>query len=232
MDGRLTVNSVSSNRDTLGASIVIIVGVGGHGREVLGVLRRTGRSFEGFVDDTVPDAEMLDRIQARYLGAPSLYSRNAPGCFVIGIGSGHVRERVREEYFNDWFAPVLVDPTAVLDGDVNLSAGAIVFAHATVTTNITVGVHSHIGRGAAIGHDCTIGQYVTVMPMASVSGDVRIGNGATIGAGSVIRQGQVIGAGAYVGAGAVVVNDIPAGATVVGNPARTLRREDKESNKD
>jgi UDP-2-acetamido-3-amino-2,3-dideoxy-glucuronate N-acetyltransferase len=45
---------------------------------------------------------------------------------------------------------------------------------------------------------------------------------ASIGTGAVILGGVTIGEGALVGAGAVVTKDVPAGATVVGNPARAL----------
>jgi UDP-2-acetamido-3-amino-2,3-dideoxy-glucuronate N-acetyltransferase len=44
--------------------------------------------------------------------------------------------------------------------------------------------------------------------------------GCRIGAGAVLLPGVTIGAGALVGAGAVVTDDVPAGAVVVGNPAR------------
>ena len=47
--------------------------------------------------------------------------------------------------------------------------------------------------------------------------------GASIGTGAVLLGGVTIGEGAVVGAGAVVTRDVPAGVTVVGNPARTLR---------
>ena len=45
---------------------------------------------------------------------------------------------------------------------------------------------------------------------------------ASIGSGSVILPGVTVGEGALVGAGSVVTRDVPAGATVVGNPARVL----------
>lgn len=46
---------------------------------------------------------------------------------------------------------------------------------------------------------------------------------ASIGSGAVILPGVTIGEGALVGAGSVVTRDVPAWATVVGNPARSLR---------
>lgn len=46
---------------------------------------------------------------------------------------------------------------------------------------------------------------------------------AALGTGAVILPGITIGAEAIVGAGAVVTEDVPDGATVVGNPARVLQ---------
>jgi acetyltransferase-like isoleucine patch superfamily enzyme len=52
--------------------------------------------------------------------------------------------------------------------------------------------------------------------------------GASIGTGAVILGGIEIGARATIGAGAVVTRDVPPGATVAGNPARILRRDEGE----
>lgn len=53
--------------------------------------------------------------------------------------------------------------------------------------------------------------------------------GASIGSGATILGGLEIGERAIVGAGAVVTRNVPAGAVVVGNPARELRKEEGAS---
>jgi UDP-2-acetamido-3-amino-2,3-dideoxy-glucuronate N-acetyltransferase len=50
----------------------------------------------------------------------------------------------------------------------------------------------------------------------------RVGRGASIGSGATLLGGITIGEDALVGAGSVVTKDVPAGATVAGNPARVI----------
>ena len=61
------------------------------------------------------------------------------------------------------------------------------------------------------------------MAGASLMGEVIVKDYATIGGHSTIMK-TTIGEGATVGAGAVVVKEVPAGITVVGSPAKELRR--------
>lgn len=57
---------------------------------------------------------------------------------------------------------------------------------------------------------------------AVVSRPVVIGDDVEIGIGAIILKGTRIGNGARVAAGAVVTGEVPAGATVAGNPARVV----------
>ena len=52
--------------------------------------------------------------------------------------------------------------------------------------------------------------------------------GASIGSGSTLLGGITIGENALVGAGSVVTKDVPAGATVAGNPAKVIKPSDKQ----
>jgi acetyltransferase-like isoleucine patch superfamily enzyme len=53
-----------------------------------------------------------------------------------------------------------------------------------------------------------------------LAGSVIVEDGAFLGAGAVAIPGVRIGTGAVIAAGAVVVDDVPAGATALGVPAR------------
>ncbi len=53
---------------------------------------------------------------------------------------------------------------------------------------------------------------------------VTIGANVWIGGGAILLPGVTVGDDAVIGAGSVVTRDVPPGATVVGNPARPVRR--------
>lgn len=84
-----------------------------------------------------------------------------------------------------------------------------------------------IHGNAVIGDNCVIRQGVTIgskcVPVADQRHIApRIGNNVDIGCGAVIIGGITVGDNAVIGANAVVNKDVPAGATMVGIPARSL----------
>jgi maltose O-acetyltransferase len=58
---------------------------------------------------------------------------------------------------------------------------------------------------------------------------VVIGKNVWIGSGAIILPGVSIGDNSIVGAGSVVTRDVPAGATVIGNPARQITSSARSS---
>ncbi|MDO4975407.1 MAG: serine acetyltransferase [Alphaproteobacteria bacterium] len=83
-----------------------------------------------------------------------------------------------------------------------------------------------INGGAKIGKNCTIWQNVTIGVAFSKRHKREfpiICDNVQIYANSVVLGGITIGNNAIVGAGSVVIDDVPDGATVAGNPARIIK---------
>jgi serine O-acetyltransferase len=84
-----------------------------------------------------------------------------------------------------------------------------------------------IGETAQIGDDVTIYQGVTLGGTGFATGKRHptVEDEVTIGAGARLLGPITVGHGAKIGANSVVIHDVPANSTVVGNPGHPVRVE-------
>lgn len=129
---------------------------------------------------------------------------------------------------------------------------ANIWGQVMMGSGVKVGAFCDIGGSidhpTFIGDDCKIQAFVSIPPDTSIGNRVFVGPGArfandkhpdlskkdwepegahveddvVIGMGALIGPGVKIGKGAIIGMGAVVIHDVPAGETWVGNPAKKL----------
>jgi sugar O-acyltransferase (sialic acid O-acetyltransferase NeuD family) len=209
-----------------------IYGASGCGRGIMPLAREqlaaqgvdVGRLV--FVDDGVKEGQVNGHRVLTYEAFRDEASHG--GCLAMAIGDGAIRERLvakcRKDGMSFW--SIRASNVVIMD-DVKIGEGALLSPFVTITSNIRIGRFFHANLYSYVEHDCRIGDFVTFAPGAKCNGNIVIEDRAYIGAGATLRQGSpdaplTIGEGAVVGMGAVVTSSVPAGVTVVGNPAKPL----------
>jgi sugar O-acyltransferase (sialic acid O-acetyltransferase NeuD family) len=209
-----------------------VFGASGCGRGVMPILKARETSAEMvFVDDALAGGvanghEILTLDQFCRMGA-----NNRQIVIAVADPSARMEIALRCESADIPFFSARSEHVVEMD-DVEIGEGSILSPFVTLTSNIRIGSHFHCNIGSYVEHDCVIGDFVTFAPGVQCNGNVHIGDGAYIGAGAVIKQGRpgeplCIGSGAVIGMGAVVTRPVAAGATVIGNPARDIKRANR-----
>jgi acetyltransferase-like isoleucine patch superfamily enzyme len=89
-------------------------------------------------------------------------------------------------------------------------------SHVTIGEGTLIAAYAYLVGGDHVATD----RHAAVLEQERVSQGITVGAGAWIGAGATVLDGVSIGDRAIIGAHAVVRDDVPAGATAVGVPAR------------
>lgn len=196
----------------------ILIGGGQHAKVV----------YDGMVCMDLNVVAVFDPNPNKFFASLPLYQQYDPSIAVhakaiISIGNNSVRQQV-QKIIKHTFAN-FVHASSIRSPNVTLGIGCMIMSGAILQVDTQIGDHVLINTGASIDHDCKIGSYAHVAPGAILCGSVAVGEGTLIGAGSVVLPGIEIGNWARIGAGSVVTKNVPAGVTVVGNPARIINKE-------
>jgi serine O-acetyltransferase len=186
------------------------------------LLRAVREQFPGFVEAVLADAELT----AAHRGERHEFASRADGAL----------QALRLSWVSDAFlAQVLYRAKARLQALGVPLLPRIAHRLAIMLGQVTIGDPVLVHPGVYLLHGqvvidgfTEIGAEVTIAPFVTIglrAGDLRgptLGDRVSVGTGAKVIGPVRIGDGARIGANAVVTNDVEAGTTVVGAPARPV----------
>lgn len=117
-----------------------------------------------------------------------------------------------------WFTGIEIHPGARIGRNLFIDHGM----------GVVIGETAEIGDDVTLYHDVTLGGVAPSIDSDSQRNTKRhptLESGVIVGSGAQILGPITVGANARIGANAVVTREVPAGATMVGVPARQVVRE-------
>lgn len=199
---------------------VYLYGASGHGKVIKEMLEAQGDSVEGFVDDNLN--------LSNYCGKKVYHQADGLSPMIVSIGINKTRKKIVEK-LNCKFATA-IHSTAIVSTSARIGEGTVIMPGAIINADAVIGKHCIINTGASVDHECVVDDYCHIAPHASLCGQVHVGEGTLIGVGASVIPCVEIGKWCTVGAGAAVVENVPDDQTVVGVPAKELKKNDLTTN--
>lgn len=208
---------------------IILIGGGGHCASVIDSMKKQAL-YEPVGIFDVPEKVGQSTLGVSIVGTDEEIKKwkqkgiNQAFITLGSVGNTKLREKlVRNAEKLGFSFPTVIDPSAIIGENVEISNGTYIGKGAIINTNSIIAEHAIINSGVIVEHDCQIGKFVHLAPGTTLSGGVSIGNYSHIGTNSTIIQGAKIGSRTLIGAGSVVLRPIGDGQTAYGNPCKGVK---------
>lgn len=205
---------------------MILIGDSGHAKVIEDCIHSlSGYEIIAKLDDRYVETNIVESITKGPISIiKDLLSEDSR--IIISIGANKVRENLvdRLNLSLEYFTPI-IHSTAIVSESAKIGRGTVIMPGVVVNAGAIIGDHCIINTNSIVEHDCVVGDFAHISPGAVLTGGVTVGEGTQIGAGATVIPGIEIGEWTIVGAGATVISNIDSHVTVVGTPAKVVKRE-------
>ena len=203
-----------------------MIGAGGHAESVADSIDTERYELVGFIDSNKTGSHMGLPILGKEITDISAYES-----YVYFVSIGDVG--YRELWFNklqELQLPIIniIDKTALISNSASIGIGNLIGKLAIINAGTKVGDNNVINTKALIEHECRIGSHTHLSTNSTINGDVIVEDSVFFGSTAVCNGQLKIGHHAVIGSGSVVIKEVEPWTTVVGSPARIVKRRNPD----
>lgn len=201
---------------------IILIGAGGHSKSVADAIQESKYELCGFLDENKKGMHLNRPIFGKQIEDIPDFGNYE---YFISIGNVDFRkmwyEKVKKMGLN---VVNIIDSTAVISKTAQIGEGNFIGKYAVINADAVIGNNNVINTKALIEHECLVGSHTHISTNSTINGNVIVEDSVFLGSTAVCNGQLKIGLHSIVGSGSVVINDVEPYTTVVGVPARVLRR--------
>jgi len=173
---------------------IVLLGAGGHGRDVLDAAQAQGRHVIGFIDENDKiHGQTMNRVCV--LGGLEWLLQHRDIQVILTVGDPKVRKKLAEfiDRHDLALARPIIHPSAVISNDAHVGDGSVVLAGTAIQPQVKIGRHVYISTVSTLGHDTIVEDFVSTNPGVQVGGQTILGIGSFIGIGATVLPRIQIG---------------------------------------
>ncbi|BDS16278.1 acetyltransferase [Clostridium perfringens] len=201
---------------------LILVGAGGHSKSVVSSIQKDKFKLCGFIDENKKGMHMgFPILGKRIEDIPNYHSYK----YLVSIGDVYFRKMWFEKIkFMGLETVNIIDKSAIIDSSVQIGTGNFIGKMAIINADAIIGDNNIINTKASIEHECVLGNNIHLSTNSIINGNVVVEDNVFLGSSSVSNGQLKIGHDSIVGSGSVIINNVQAFTTVVGVPARVVKK--------
>ena len=204
---------------------MIIIGARGMAKEVLEIVSSEMRMNETEIVFFDNINKYSSNIYNRFSVLKSLdevrdYLKVNNSTFTLGLGGVSNRRKMTDIFLKlgGTFTTIISSQAKVGSFNTIIGTGCQLMQGVIVTNDVELGKGVLVNINSTISHDCIVGDFSEIATNVSIAGRCSIGEN--------VLPDVKIGNNTIIGAGAVVLSDVPSDVTVVGNPARIIKKNE------
>jgi len=202
---------------------MLILGAGGHAREMLDVLLDNEYTSEIVFFDNISDRKILLEKYTIFNALFDVLEFKKVDKYCLGVGKPIFRKSLDEIFYRSGLSPIsLISKKAFVGYNNFIGENVTVMPFASITNSAQIGYGTLIHYYSSVHHDVVVEEYCEISPGARLLGGCKIGALTSIGTNAVVLPNIKIGKNCKIGAGAVVTKDVPDNQVVIGIPAKVI----------